>query len=105
MLKDEIHKDGLFRIAKSYLRRAEAKLKDVKDALSEENYPYALRLSQECVELSLKASLRALGIEYPKVNDVSDILIEDKSSGILNQYNAYQDPCRNLGIPKTHSQF
>ncbi|MEM2912980.1 MAG: HEPN domain-containing protein [Candidatus Bathyarchaeia archaeon] len=37
-----------------------------------------MRLSQECVELSLKASLRAAGIEYPKVHDVSDILIEVK---------------------------
>lgn len=69
----------LFRIAKSYLRQAEARLRDAEDALSEENYPYAVRLSQECTELSLKASLKAVGIEYPKVHDVSDILIEVKN--------------------------
>ena len=64
----------LLRIARSYLRQAEARLEDAKDALSEGNYPYAVRLSQECVELSLKAALKAVGIDYPKVHDVSDVL-------------------------------
>lgn len=44
--------------------------------MEEGNYPYALRLSQECVELSLKAALRLVGIEYPKVHDVSDVLLD-----------------------------
>ena len=66
----------LLRIARSYLRQAEARLEDAKDALSEGNYPYAVRLSQECVELSLKAALRAVGIDYPKVHDVSDVLAD-----------------------------
>jgi len=61
------------RVAKSYLRQAKARLDDARDALREGNHPYAVRLSQECVELSLKAVLRAVGIEYPKVHDVSDI--------------------------------
>ncbi|MCS7116734.1 MAG: HEPN domain-containing protein [Nitrososphaerota archaeon] len=68
----------LFKIANSYLRQAEARLNDAKDALLEGNYPYAVRLSQECVELSLKATLKIVGIEYPKVHDVSDILLEVK---------------------------
>lgn len=68
----------LLKIAKSYLRQAEARLKDAKDALAEGNYPYAVRLSQECVELSLKAILKAVGIDYPKVHDVSDILLDIK---------------------------
>jgi len=66
----------LLRIARSYLRQAEARLEDAKDALSEGNFPYAVRLSQECVELSLKAALRAVGIDYPKVHDVSDVLAD-----------------------------
>jgi HEPN domain-containing protein len=33
-------------------------------------------LSQECVELSLKAVLKAVGIEYPKIHDISDILVD-----------------------------
>ena len=66
------------RVAKSYLRQAKARLEDALDALQEENHPYAVRLSQECVELSLKASLKLTGIEYPKVHDVSDVLLDHK---------------------------
>jgi len=68
----------LLRVGQSYLRQAKARLEDAKEALPEGNYPYAVRLSQECVELSLKAVLKAVGIEYPKIHDVSDILTEVK---------------------------
>ncbi|MGC8831775.1 MAG: HEPN domain-containing protein [Thermoproteota archaeon] len=64
----------LVKIAQSYLKQAGARLNDAKDAYRESNHPYAVRLSQECVELSLKAVLKAVGIEYPKVHDVSDVL-------------------------------
>jgi len=67
---------SLLKVARAYLRQAEARLKDARDALLEGNYPYAVRLSQECVELSLKAVLKAVGIEYPKIHDVSDILLD-----------------------------
>jgi len=53
-------------------------LRDAREALAEGLYPYALRLSQECVELSLKAALRIVGIEYPKKHDVSDVLVMAK---------------------------
>ena len=33
-----------------------------------------MRYSQELVELSLKASLRMVGVEYPKVHDVGKVL-------------------------------
>ncbi len=65
-------------MASSYLRQALDRLEDAEDALEGGNYPYALRLSQECVELSLKAALRMVGIEYPKVHDVSDVLLEHR---------------------------
>ncbi len=68
----------MLKIAKAYLRQAKARLKDAKEALLEANYPYAVRLSQECVELSLKAVLKAVGIEYPKIHDVSDIILDFK---------------------------
>ena len=67
---------SLLKVARAYLRQAEARLKDARDALLEGNYPYAVRLSQECVELSLKAVLKAVGMEYPKIHDVSDILVD-----------------------------
>jgi HEPN domain-containing protein len=60
------------------MRQAGARLKDAKEALSDGNYPYTVRLSQECVELCLKAVLKAVGIEYPKVHDVSDVLVRVK---------------------------
>jgi HEPN domain-containing protein len=60
----------LLKIAKSYLRQAEARLKDFGRAFSDHNYPYAVRLSQDYVELSLKAVLKSVGIEYPKIHDV-----------------------------------
>lgn len=66
----------LLRVAKSYLRQAKARLVDAVEAVPEANYPYAVRLSQECVELCLKAVLKVVGIEYPKIHDVSDILVE-----------------------------
>ncbi|NHV99778.1 MAG: HEPN domain-containing protein [Thaumarchaeota archaeon] len=68
----------LVKIAQSYLKQAEARLSDAEDAYREGNHPYAVRLSQECVELSLKAVLKAVGIEYPKVHDVSDVLLSVK---------------------------
>lgn len=66
----------LMDIAKSYLKQANARLKDAEEALREGLNPYALRLSQECVELSLKAALKIVAIEYPKKHDVSDVLIQ-----------------------------
>jgi len=68
----------LLKVAKSYLRQARARLEDGKEASSKANYPYAVRLSQECVELSLKAVLKAVGIDYPKIHDVSDMFVEVK---------------------------
>jgi HEPN domain-containing protein len=65
-------------LAVGYLRQAEARLADAKDAVGEGNNAYALRLSQECVELCVKAALRSVAIEYPKQHEVSDLLIEFK---------------------------
>jgi len=61
-------------LARDYLRRAEARLISARYALEKGYYPEVVRYSQECVELSLKACLRLVGVEYPKVHDVGDIL-------------------------------
>lgn len=39
---------------------------------------YAVRSAQECAELSLKAALRFVGVEYPKKHDVSAALLAVK---------------------------
>ena len=66
------------KIARSYLRQASARLGDAADAARKGNHPYAVRLSQECVELSLKAALRAVQIDYPRTHEVSFILNETR---------------------------
>jgi HEPN domain-containing protein len=61
-------------IANHLLKEAERRLRTARIALGEEAYAYAVRQSQECVELSLKGILRLVMIEYPKKHDVSDVL-------------------------------
>lgn len=63
-------------LARDYLSRAKSRLTSAEAAMSRREFPDAVRHSQECVELSLKASLRFFGIEYPREHDVSDVLIE-----------------------------
>jgi HEPN domain-containing protein len=62
-------------IAEAMLQQAGDRLSTAERAHSNGNYSYAVRSSQECVELSLKAALRAVGIEYPKKHDVSRVLL------------------------------
>ncbi|MBO3800484.1 MAG: HEPN domain-containing protein [Candidatus Brockarchaeota archaeon] len=64
----------LAKLAEDYFKRAMIRIKSAELAYSEESYPDAVRYSQECVELSLKAALRAVGVEYPKEHDMSRIL-------------------------------
>ncbi|MBC7092218.1 MAG: HEPN domain-containing protein [Nitrososphaeria archaeon] len=64
----------LARLAEDYFRRASVRVKSAELAYSEKSYPDVVRYSQECVELSLKAALRAVGVEYPKEHDVGRIL-------------------------------
>jgi len=56
------------------LEQARDRLTTAERTHSTGNLPYTVRSSQECVELSLKAALRAVGIEYPKRHDVSRVL-------------------------------
>ncbi len=62
------------RLAEDYFKRAMIRVKSAELAYSEHSYPDVVRYSQECVELSLKAALRAVGVEYPKEHDMSRIL-------------------------------
>jgi HEPN domain-containing protein len=61
-------------LAEEYLRRDERYLTEARNAYAEGNFPNTIRRSQESVELSVKAALRLLGIEYPLKHDVSDVL-------------------------------
>ncbi len=57
-----------------YVKRARRCLKESKDAFQDGDFPITIRRAQECVELSLKAILRSVAVEYPREHDVSDSL-------------------------------
>ncbi len=65
-------------LALSYLRKASDRL-DVLDLFLEKGaYSDVVREAQECVELALKAMLRYVGVEPPKIHDVGSLLLEHK---------------------------
>ncbi len=61
-------------MALDYIKRAKRCFNECKSAFEEEDYPITIRRAQECVELSLKAILRSIAIEYPRDHDVSEAL-------------------------------
>lgn len=61
-------------MAVDYIKRAKRCLKESNGAFEDEDYPITIRRAQECVELSLKAVLRFISIEYPRDHDVSSAL-------------------------------
>jgi len=75
------------RMAKDYAERARWVLKEAEEALDAENYAICVRRSQEALELSAKAALRRLGIEYPREHDVSEALdgVADRLSDNLRE--------------------
>ena len=66
-------------LAKSYLIKAQKRLKILKVLLEEEAYSDVIREAQEIVELAVKGMLRQIGIDPPKQHDVSPLLVEHKN--------------------------
>jgi len=64
--------------AKSYVEEAERRIRVAEEAIRENAYAYCIRQCQEAVELLLKASLRLVGVEPPKLHDVGPVLLELK---------------------------
>jgi HEPN domain-containing protein len=65
-----------YEMALSYLSTAEYSLQQARAAHADGVWHLAVRRCQEGVELALKASLRLVGLEIPKVHDVSFFLRE-----------------------------
>jgi HEPN domain-containing protein len=65
----------------------DSSLKEADEALDAANYAICIRRSQEALELSAKAALRRLGIEYPREHDVSEALdaVADRLSDSLRE--------------------
>jgi len=57
-----------------YLKRAKIRLEVLEVLYEKGDYPDVVREAQEVVELALKAVLRLIGVEVPKVHDVGKIL-------------------------------
>lgn len=73
-------------LALDYIGRAEITLEEARKAMGGEGHSLAIRRSQETVELSLKAALRYLAIEYPREHDVSDVLLAVKRTRSLPKW-------------------
>ena len=63
-------------LAKSYLTKAQKRLKVLPALLAEDAYSDVIREAQEIVELALKGMLRQVGIEPPRWHDVGPLLQE-----------------------------
>lgn len=62
------------RLAQAYFEKARIRLKALRFLHQEGGYSDVVREAQECVEILLKGVLRRLGIEVPKIHDVSRLL-------------------------------
>lgn len=65
-------------LARDYVQRSEARLLALDVLFDAGSWADVVRESQEIVELTLKALLRASGIDPPRVYDVSDILLAER---------------------------
>ena len=61
-------------LAGDYIRRASARLRAVDVLFEGESWADVVRESQEIVELALKALLRSVGVDPPRIHDVSGVL-------------------------------
>ena len=66
-------------LAADYIQRAGIRLRALDVLFDAESWADVVRESQEIVELALKALLRACGIEAPRIHDVSDILLSERT--------------------------
>ena len=67
------------RLAADYIHRAAIRLEAVDLLYRAESWADVVRESQEIVELALKALLRAVGVAPPRIHDVSEILLAERS--------------------------
>lgn len=65
-------------LAADYIRRATIRLRAVDVLFEAGSWADVVRESQEIVELTLKALLRSIGIDPPRIHDVSDVLVAER---------------------------
>ncbi len=62
-------------LAADYVRRADIRLRAIDVLMAAGSWADVVRESQEAVELALKGLLRHVGIEPPRIHDVSEVLL------------------------------
>lgn len=65
-------------LAADYIRRATVRLRAVDVLFEAESWADVVRECQEIVELTLKALLRSIGVDPPRIHDVSDVLVAER---------------------------
>ncbi len=66
-------------LARDYIRRAEVRLRALDVLFEGESWADVVREAQEVVELTLKALLRASGVEPPRIHDVSEVMLAERA--------------------------
>jgi len=67
------------KLSQSYLEKGKLRIETLEFLHGKEGYSDVVREAQECVELLLKALLRVLGIEVPKIHDVGRTLKQNRA--------------------------
>lgn len=65
-------------LAGDYVRRADVRLRAVDVLFESESWADVVCESQEIVELALKGLLRSVGVDPPRIHDVSDVLMAER---------------------------
>ncbi|GAB4233128.1 MAG: hypothetical protein Kow00109_05740 [Acidobacteriota bacterium] len=66
-------------LAADYVRRAEIRLRAIELLFEAASWADVVRESQETVELALKGLLRHVKVEPPRIHDVSEVLMVERS--------------------------
>lgn len=66
-------------LAESYLRKCEARIEALRVLRRLQSHSDVVREAQELVELALKGILRELGVDPPRVHDVSPALLAERA--------------------------
>lgn len=65
-------------LATDYVRRASIRLKAIDVLFDGESWADVVRESQEVVELALKGLLRSVGVDPPRIHDVSEVVVSQR---------------------------
>lgn len=86
-------------LALDYIRRADARVSALEVLHEAESWADVVRESQEIVELALKALLRSVGVDPPRVHDVSAVLLAESArfpEALASHIPALADASRQL---------